>query len=44
MKKKYAIPCFLMLIGHQVISIIALIVASAMFIGDIIQAADARRY
>lgn len=42
--KKYAIPGVLLLAGHQVISLAALIVAVCMFLGDIINAAEARHY
>lgn len=34
--KKYAIPGLFILAGHEVISILALVVAFAMFLADII--------
>lgn len=41
--KKYAIPAILLLAGHEVISILALIVATGMFLGDIVTAAKKRK-
>lgn len=38
--KKYAIPALLMVAGHEVISIAALIVATCMFIGDVVKTAE----
>lgn len=38
--KKYAIPALLLIAGHEVISILALIVGVFMFIGDIFTAAE----
>ena len=38
--KKYAVPALLMVAGHEVISIVALIVATCMFIGDVVTAAE----
>ena len=38
--KKYAIPALLLVAGHEVISLVALIVATGMFIGDIFNAAE----
>lgn len=42
--KKYAIPAILLLAGHEVISILALIVATAMFLGDIVIEAERRNF
>lgn len=38
--KKYAIPAMLLMAGHEVISILALVVTTFMFIGDIFTAAE----
>ncbi len=38
--KKYAIPALLLVAGHEVISILALIVATGMFIGDVVKTAE----
>lgn len=38
--KKYAVPALLMVAGHEVISLVALVVAACMFIGDIFNAAE----
>lgn len=38
--KKYAIPTVLILVGHEIVSILALIVAAAMVIGDFCNAAE----
>lgn len=41
--KKYAIPGTMLLAGHEIVSILALIVAAAMFLADIINEADRKR-
>ena len=38
--KKYAIPTVMLAVGHEIVSILALIVAAAMVIGDFINAAE----
>lgn len=38
--KKYAIPGILLLVGHEITSIIALIISVSMFLADIISEAD----
>jgi len=38
--KKYAIPGLMLLVGHEVTSIAALIVATVLFIADIAAAAE----
>lgn len=41
--KKYALPAVLLIAGHEVISILALIIASGMFICDIAATAEKER-
>lgn len=38
--KKYAIPAVLLIAGHEVVSILALVVATCMFLGDIVSTAE----
>ena len=38
--KKYSIPAVLLLAGHEVVSILALVVATCMFLSDIVAQAE----
>lgn len=38
--KKYAIPWILLLVGHEITSIVALIITVSMFLADVVSEAD----